>query len=676
MEGLKTCFSKKVSKSFSSLLCGIIIMRLIKIGLANINTTVGDFTGNTEKIINCMREMAAQKCTVGAFCEQAISGYPAEDLVLWGYFVERQRQCLFEIGKASKDLPFRTVFTVGFTMAHNSNIYNCAAVVSCGSIIGIVPKEKLPTYNVFYEGRTFSSGIEGSVIYVDGIAFGDIIFKFPFGVVACEVCEDIWSADGPMRRRAYSGAELIINASSSPWRCGINDTRREIISTRAFDNQATVVYVNQYGGNDSLVFDGGGFINQNGRMLIEAPRWKEGITTKIADLDRTAHLRREGTTWRKDFEEFHKNHKTVFIVESSFGALPNDRDYKYPFPENKSFFLPSDKPMINQKEQFFEDIVEAMITGLDYFVKTKVFTKIGIALSGGKDSLLTLIIAWLFAKRRFSALLPEEEKSLAIYNFITCFSMPSSYNSDETKNISTTICKELGVCLKDIGIQEAFEREKAYTEQMLEPNEKLTPLTIQNIQARIRGQRMQNWANSSNAMWLQTSNMSEKAVGYTTIGGDMMGAYSLIANLPKTIIIYLLEYLSGKLKLKALEMSLKTKASAELAPNQEDEKDLMPFAVLDACMYLFVEEKLRPREIYEILRSMWSDDELKQMRADYKPQMLKQWVKRFVILFKGSIFKWVQTPQSVHLGKLELDRERALQLPVVQSSDWIDLENF
>jgi NAD+ synthase (glutamine-hydrolysing) len=192
-------------------------------------------------------------------------------------------------------------------------------------------------------------------------------------------------------------------------------------------------------------------------------------------------------------------------------------------------------------------------------------------------------------------------------------------------------------------------------------------MTVQNVQARLRAMRMWNWANSSRALWLQTGNMSEKAVGYTTVGGDLMGAYSLIGNLPKTTIIALLHHLRTKYKFESVQPLLSTKASAELAPDQEDERDLMPFVVLDACFQLFAGEKMMPVEVYRTLRTRFTE---------YPPEQLKQWVKRFVLLFVHSIFKWVQAPQTVHLLPLDLDRERALQLPVVQSLEWLKLEDL
>ncbi|MBI2109228.1 MAG: NAD(+) synthase [Parcubacteria group bacterium] len=640
-------------------------MRLIKIGIANINPTVGALTSNTGKVIARAKEFSNAHTTLGIFSEQIIGGYPAEDLVHWQSFVEGQWSSLLSFAKETSTFPFPTVFIIGIIISWNGQVYNAGAVVCNGKIYGVVPKEKLPTYGVFYENRTLSRGIPGFVSSIHGVPFGDLIFEAPFGVFAVETCEDIWSPDGPMRRRAYSGAELIVNISASPFRIGVLGTRREMIATRAADNQSTLVYVNQVGGNDALVFDGGGFINQNGQMITELPRWREGITTHVIDLDRTARMRSENTTWRTDCEEYLKKEKPTERVCLSEGGAVNHPTYVYPTPTTKSFFLPI-ATVVDTRREFWNDIIEAMLAGLDYYTKIHVFKKIGIALSGGKDSALTLIIAWLFAKR----LIGEDIDRL--YNFINCFSMPTRFNSATTKTIARELAEELGVSFKEIPIEEAFEKEQGIAASMLSSGESLSPLTVQNIQARIRAQRMWNWANASHGLWLQTGNMSEKAVGYTTIGGDLSGGYSLIGNLPKTIIIELLKYLEQEYKLQSLKKLLETKASAELALNQEDEKDLMPFPVLDACFALFAGEKYAPKEIYMILRGMWSDEELKALAPEYTPPMLKDWVKRFIQLFSSSIFKWVQAPQTVHLGGLDLDRERALQLPVVESREWLE----
>src|SRR3954471_12348416 len=271
-------------------------MRLCWIALANVNTTVGAVRANVDPALPLARAAAADRATLCAFPEQLISGYPPEDLVQWRSFVDAQWRELERFAGATRALG--CVLVVGVTVERGAGVYNCAALVHRGRIWGLVPKEKLPTYNVFYEGRTFSRGVPGLYDEVvgpratDGVAgdavpFGDLVFDLDFGCVALEVCEDIWSPDGPMRRRCYAGAELVVNLSASPYRLGVVETRREMIATRAGDNQCVVAYAALVGGNDNLVFDGGGFVAQNGRIVLSAPRFVEGMTAATVDLDRT-----------------------------------------------------------------------------------------------------------------------------------------------------------------------------------------------------------------------------------------------------------------------------------------------------------------------------------------------------------------------------------------------------
>jgi NAD+ synthase (glutamine-hydrolysing) len=264
-------------------------MRLIRIALANVNTTVGAVRSNVDRAIARAREAAADGATIVAFPEQLIAGYSPEDLVQWRAFVDAQWSELERFAEETKDLPL--ISALGLTVACGSHLYNSAALVHRGAVLGVVPKEKLPTYNVFYEARVFARGAPGFVDEVRGVPFGDLVFDFDFGGLALEVCEDLWSPDGPMRRRSYAGAEVVVNLSASPFRLGVIDTRREMIATRAGDNQCTVVYANLVGANDGLVFDGGGFVAQNGRVVLEAARYVEGVTAVNVDLDRTRRMR-------------------------------------------------------------------------------------------------------------------------------------------------------------------------------------------------------------------------------------------------------------------------------------------------------------------------------------------------------------------------------------------------
>ncbi|MBX3071099.1 MAG: NAD(+) synthase [Thermomicrobiales bacterium] len=629
-------------------------MRLVRIGLANINTTVGAFVANTNAAIDAAREMAAAGVTIGLFPEQAIGGYSPEDLVQWQGFVDRQWSELERFAAETAALP--AAWVIGIACNQQGLRYNCAAVVAGGEIIGVVPKEKLPTYNVFYEGRTLARGFAGLFEEHRGVPFGDFLFAFDFGVLGVEICEDLWSADGPMKRRAYGGAELVANVSASPFRVGIDQTRRELIATRAADNQCTVAYTNLVGTNDGLIFDGGSYVNQNGKPMLAGTRFAIGFSEATIDLDRTLRLRSEATTWRDDRETYLQEHQVPGVIHVSTEILDTATTragLTYPVPRQKSFFLPADEPRRSAREELCEEILDALALGIgDYFEKIGAFQVIGISLSGGRDSLLTLLIAHRYA----SKVRPDDPGSL-----IRAFYQPSRYSSEQTRLAAETICGDLGVPLEIVSIDEAFEREREAVAAMLQSGETITPITEQNIQARLRAQRMWNWSNSAHGLFLQTGNMTEKAVGYTTVGGDLMGALAVLANVPKTVVMYLLDYLYEQTGHEGIQAVLAKPPGPELAPNQSGEDELMPFPVLDACFYLFVGEKMLPEEVEVVIG---------QMFPEYGAAAVEGYVAKFVRLFLRSIFKWVQSPLSLHIGNLDLERERAIQLPVVTSSSW------
>jgi NAD+ synthase (glutamine-hydrolysing) len=624
-------------------------MRLAKLAVASVSPTVGAVASNVSRLITVAREMAAADVTLGAFPEQVIGGYPPEDLVHWRGFLDGQRRELDRFAAETAETP--TVFVLGLAVSVGAQLFNSAAVVHRGRVLGLVPKEKLPTYNVFYEGRTFSRGGPGLDLDAGGVPLGDYLFGFDFGNVAVEVCEDAWSPDGPMRRRCYSGAEIVVNVSSSPYRMGIDSTRREMLATRAADNQAVLLYANAVGGQDGLIYDGGGYIFQNGRLVLEAPRFAAGWWSAIVDLDRTRRLRMENSTWRSDCEAFRLQRETVPTVAVT-GGTSNRSALTYPAPDGGSFFLPASRgPAPDPRDRALDDLFEALALGVkSYYEKTGAFRSLGIALSGGRDSMLTLLVAWRAAQ------LIDGGASIA------AFYMPSRHSQGGTKNAAHVLAGELGVTLQTVSIDDATDRELDATREML-GGQAPTEMTRQNIQARLRGQRMWNWANSSGALFLQTGDMSEKAVGYTTIGGDLEGALSVIANVPKTVVIALLERLGVRFGFKGIAATLTTDPGPELADAQVAEHELMPFPILDACLQLYAGEKMSPHEVAAALKALFHD-----VPAD----TIDRWVSRFTTLFSQSIYKWVQSPLSLHVGSLDLDRERALQMPVVQKNEWQD----
>jgi NAD+ synthase (glutamine-hydrolysing) len=633
-------------------------MRLLRVALASINSTVGACRSNVDRAIALAREAAADGATLVAMPEQVIGGYPPEDLVQWRAFVEAQHVELQRFARETATLG--CACAIGLVAARDAHIYNVAALVHAGRVWGYVPKEKLPLYNVFYEARTLSRGAPGLRGAIGGVPFGDLVFELDFGTVALEVCEDGWSPDGPMRRRSFAGAELVVNLSASPFRVGVTDTRREMIATRAADCQATLAYVNLSGANDGLIFDGGGYVSQNGRLLLDAPRFRQGVASVTLDLDRTRRLRSENTTWRQDGEASLSQVAAVTSVRVDAPTLGRER-LEFPVPANRSFFIPADPPRRTSRDAFCEDLLDALALGLgDYFEKNGCFRTIGVALSGGRDSLLVLAVARRWVDQRWADL-PPPERAAKARDLLRAFFMPTRYSSAATRAAAEQVARDLDVPLSVVSVEEAFERELAAVEKMLQPGEKLTAMARQNIQARIRSARMWTWANSAGGLFLQTSNMSEKAVGYVTIGGDGEGALSVVANVPKTVVNVLIDWLYERTRMEGIRLTLVKPATAELAEDQEDERDLMPFPVLDACFALFAGEKMDAEEVARAMRTMF---------PEHPPERLDDWVERFIKLFCASIYKWVQAPVSLHVGNLDLERERALQLPVVQRGEW------
>src|SRR5580658_5948538 len=327
-------------------------MRLVRVSLASVNATVGACRSNVDRAVALVKEAAAEGATVVALPEQVVGGYPPEDLVQWRAFVDAQRGELERF--AGETAALGCACAVGLVVARGAHLYNVAALVHGGQVWGFVHKEKLPLYNVFYEARTLARGAPGLYDTVGGVPFGDLIFELDFGTVALEVCEDAWSPDGPMRRRSYAGAELVVNLSASPFRLGIDETRREMMATRAADCQATVAYVNLVGANDGLVFDGGGYVAQNGRVVLDAPRFREGFAAATVDLDRTRRLRSENTTWREDQAALAAPSSQVsrIRVDASDAMRAGRKALSFPVPSNRSFFLPESRAVASPRDAF------------------------------------------------------------------------------------------------------------------------------------------------------------------------------------------------------------------------------------------------------------------------------------------------------------------------------------
>lgn len=640
-------------------------MRLIKIGMVNHNPTVGAFDSNIALMVAQARALGPG-CHVVVFPEGAVSGYPCEDLVLWPAFVREQWSRFETFAKEAGQISPQTLYTFGGNVLVDGHVHNAIIGAVGRRIVGLVPKMFMADGNVFYDSRSLDRGQYGRIAEINGVPFGDILLRTPFALVGLTTCEDVWAANSPIHRQAFAGADLLINQSASPFRAGVVATREELLATRSAESMATLVYVNQYGANDALVFDGGAYVFQNGRQVYAAPRWRTGVATMVVDLDRTTQARLESNTWRRESLEASQAGIPPEIV--TIGGQAPDPQLDYPVGSGQLVFLPPEATT-SPRQKYFADLYAGMTLGLgDYFRKSGVFERFGISSSGGMDSALSTIVAWQ-AMRDMVRTLDVEDQNEKIRHGVFCISQPTGFNSANTKSIARTLATDLGVTIVEEPIEEEYRHEAAFIRRIIGGD--LPGSTDQNIQARYRAMRMWNLSNAMNMLFVYTGNMSETSVGYTTIGGDLMGAYGPIRNVPKTVVRELLRYLWERYHFPSLIPLLNTRPSAELRPDQTDEGDLMPYPVLDALFFHFAGRKVDPEDLPKILRSSWTDEQFRVMAPRFVEDDLDRWSATFLTLFFRSIFKWVQSPLGAHLGGFDLDRERAMQIPVVHRPEWL-----
>ena len=551
-----------------------------------------------------------------------------------------------------------TVFVLGLAAAVQAQLFNAAAVVHRGRILGLVPKEKLPTYDVFYEARTFSRGGRGLALDADGVPLGDFLFGFDFGTIAVEVCEDAWAPDGPMRRRCLSGAEIVVNVSASPYRMGVDGTRREMLATRAADNQTVLVYANAVGAQDGLVYDGGGFVFQNGRLVQAGAALRRGLRQRRgrprphpAAAHRAHHLARGLRDLRAP-------------RAAGAGAAQRRRDRR---PDQAPLSGPARRQLlpalaIAARRRRARRRARRAVRGAGPRRRGLLHQDRGVPVARhrplGRPRLDAHPAGGLARCRphprrrvRSGRRRPADHRLLHADPAL----------AGATRTAAHELAAELGVALHTIPLDEAYDREVEAAQQML-GGQLPGGMTRQNVQARLRGQRMWNWANSSGALFLQTGDMSEKAVGYTTIGGDLEGALSVIANVPKTVVEALLARLHARYGFAGIAATLATRPGpgAGRRATGRGRPDAVPGPRR-------LPAPLRRRE--DVARRDGPGPGQRVPRRA-TAAYLATCAARFARLFTQSIYKWVQSPLALHVGSLDLDRERALQMPVVQRTEW------
>ncbi|MCP5029629.1 MAG: NAD+ synthase [Actinomycetia bacterium] len=565
-------------------------MERLRVAACQLDVVVGDLDGNVDKILAALGQSEEAGADVAVFTELSVCGYPPEDLLLKPSFVRANHDALLRVAAATSSC----AAVIGF-VDEERDLYNAAALCADGRVMGTYRKRLLPNYGVFDEKRYFAAGTEPLQLFeVAGVK------------LALTICEDAWSATGPVYEHAAGGADVILNINASPYHVGKWSERESMLSSRSADSSCSIVYVNQVGGQDELVFDGASMVfDESGDLVTRLPQFHEAV--EVIDLDvRPVHRKRN--------------------------LDPRGRPSTPPLPvvpvsDPRPIVGPPVIPAPAARLDRLPEIWEALVTGTRDYTRKNGFTDVVIALSGGIDSTIVTAIA-------ADALGPER---------VHCVLMPSRYSSDHSVSDAVDLCENLGVEHRTIPIEPAHA---AFEEMLIPSFEGLYPgLTEENLQSRIRGVTVMALSNKFGWMVLTTGNKSESAVGYSTLYGDTAGGYAVIKDVFKTDIYDLCRDRNQRAGREIIPVSvIDKKPSAELRPDQFDDQSLPPYPVLDAILGLYVEQDHTASEII----ALGHDDET---------------VRKVVRLVDIAEYKRRQTPLGIRVTTKAFGRDR--RLPIV-----------
>lgn len=500
---------------------------MLRIALAQINPTVGDLSGNRQKIADYIARAYAQGADLVAFPELAITGYPPEDLLYKDHFIRDNIKSLNALAAQVKDI----VVVVGFVDIDKAKRpYNAAAIIYNGRVRAVYHKQELPNYGVFDEKRYFYAGTNENIF-----ALG----KHVFGV---SICEDIWMEDGICLKQARQGAQVLVNISSSPFDIDKLKKRQQLLKKRAIQTKAFIGYTNLVGGQDELVFDGGSFIvDPKGKIIASGKQFEEDLVVVDVPVSPARKVK------SKNIITIHKNLRAT--EKTKLGKLI--------------------EPSVNQTERIYK----ALVLGTrDYAQKNK-FRDVLIGLSGGVDSALVAAIA---------------ADAIGKENVIGV-SMPSRFTSSGTRSDARILAEKLGIRFMEIPIERMFEAYLGQFKEIL--GEQSFGLPEENLQARIRGALLMTLSNRWGSLVLTTGNKSEIGVGYCTLYGDMSGGFAIIKDVPKTTVYELARFINIRAGKDLIPQSILERApTAELRENQKDQDTLPPYDALDKMLKEYVEE--------------------------------------------------------------------------------------
>ena len=627
----------------------------IKVAAATCGIRVADCAYNAENIIKAWKEASGNGAKLVVFPELCITGYTCGDLFLQETLLRGAVDALFEIAAAGKGLG--TLCTVGLPLVYGGKLYNCAAVLYDGEILGVVPKSNIPNYSEFYEQRHFCAAPdENGEIVLKGQAYpfgAKLIFScasIPAFTLGVEICEDLWVPQPPSACHALAGATVIANLSASDEVIGKADYRRSLVSAQSARLICGYVYADAGFGESTtdLVFSGHDLICENGTVLQESELFQDGIIYSEIDVERLAEERRRTTTFPAEKTEGYR--MVRFDIETEAVRLTRPVARRPFVPENAA-----------SRARRCEEILAIQSEGLKKRMQHTGCKSIVVGISGGLDSCLALLVM----VRAVGQLGRPASDIVAV-------TMPCFGTTKRTKSNAELLCDSLGVTLKTIDIADSVKQHFAD----IGHSEDNYNVVYENAQARERTQILMDVANQCGGLVIGTGDLSELALGWATYNGDHMSMYGVNASVPKTLVRHIVRYVadtadSASLK-TALYDILDTPVSPELLPAGEDgtiaqkTEDLVgPYDLHDFFLYYMVRFGFSPAKIYRLCSYAYD--------GEYEKDTILYWMKVFYRRFFSQQFKRSCLPDGPKVGTVTLSPRGDWRMPSDASARlWLD----
>lgn len=616
----------------------------IKVAAATPDIRVADVDYNKGQIIKQMDEAAEAGAKIIVFPELCITGYTCSDLFLQDILLNSAKKALVEIAEHTKNLD--ALVFVGVPIAVGGELYNVAAALNHGNILGFTTKSFLPNYGEFYEMRQFRPGPKKA----EKILFGGK--EIPFGpqllfvenqmanlIVSAEICEDVWSPVPPSIEAAREGATVIVNCSASDETIGKASYREALISGQSARLISGYIYANAGEGESTtdLVFGGHNLIAENGTILAEAKRFSNGIIYTEFDVQKIANERRKNTTFTETQEHV--------LPRIPFGLEQTETILTRTFPSRP--FVPRDD---QERAKRCEEILTIQAMGLKKRLAHTHAKSAVVGISGGLDSTLALLVT----AKAFDALGLE-------HSGITAVTMPCFGTTDRTYQNACKMSLKVGATLREVRIGDAVMQH--FKDIGHDPQDH--SVTYENSQARERTQVLMDIANQTGGLVIGTGDMSELALGWATYNGDHMSMYGVNASVPKTLVRHLVHYFADACEDSSLKEVLydvlDTPVSPELLPPKDGEiaqktEDLVgPYELHDFFLYYFLRMGYEPGKIYRIAKLSFA--------GEYDDETIYKWLRTFCWRFFSQQFKRSCLPDGPKVGTVALSPRGDWRMP-------------